>query len=30
MFSLDEMSGIHLAIDFGSCFRTTGGRLDFL
>ena len=30
MFSSDEMSDIRLAIDFSSCFRTTGGRLDFL
>ena len=29
MFSLDEMSDIRLAIDFGSCFRTIGGWLDF-
>ena len=30
MFSLDEISDIRLAIDFGSCFRTIGGWLDFL
>ena len=30
LFSLDEMSDIRLAIDFGSCFETIGGWLDFL
>ena len=30
MFSSDEMSDIRLAIDYGSCFRTTGRWLDFL
>ena len=30
MFSSNEISDIRLAIDFGSCFRTTGGWLDFL
>ena len=30
IFSSDEMSDIRFAIDFGSCFRTSGGWLDFL
>ena len=30
MYSSDEISDIRLTIDFGSCFRTTGGWLDFL
>ena len=30
MFSSDEISDIRVAIDFDSCFRTTGGWLDFL
>ena len=29
LFSLDEMSDIRLTIDFGSCFKTIGGCLNF-